>query len=84
MVTFIDENRDEYGVEPICSVLPIAPSTYRERARQRREPERRSERAKRDDLVRVEVQRVWSANRGLYGVRKVWKQLRREGHAVAR
>ena len=83
-MTFIDDNRDEYGVEPICSVLPIAPSTYHERARQRREPSRRSQRAQRDDVVREDILRVWNESRRLYGVRKVWRQLLREGNAVAR
>ena len=81
---FIDENRGEHGVEPICKALQVAPSTYHERERQRREPARRSERAKRDDELRVLVRKVWEDNRGVYGVRKVWKQLRRLGHAVPR
>ena len=79
MVSFIDDNRDEYGVEPICEVLPIAPSTYYDRVRKRREPELRSPRAKRDEELRSAIRRVWDQSHGLYGVRKVWRQLKREG-----
>lgn len=84
MVSFIDDHRAEYGVEPICAVLPIAPSTYYAHVRRRREPEMRPERAKRDETLAPEVQRVWEDNRGVYGVRKVWRQLRREKVSVAR
>ena len=84
MVDFIDEHREEYGVEPICSVLPIAPSTYHEVCAQRREPERRSERAKRDEELCAEIRRVYDENFSVYGARKVWRQLVREGHKVAR
>ena len=84
MVTFIDEHRAEYGVESICAVLPIAPSTYHKRARERRNPELRSMRARRDERLEREIRRVWEVNRGLYGSRKVWWQRRREGNDVAR
>jgi putative transposase len=85
MVAFIDEHRGEYGVEPICEVLPIAPSTYHEHARRRREPERRPHRAKRDDELRAEVRRVHHESLdGVYGADKVWRQLRRERRWVAR
>ena len=84
MVTFIDDHRADYGVEPMCKVLPIAPSTYYEHVRRRRDPELRSARAKRDEVLEAEVRRVWEANRGLYGGRKVWHQLRREDVSVAR
>lgn len=84
MVSFIDEHRAEYGVEPICAVLPIAPSTYYAHVRQRREPDRRSSRSKRDEVLASGVRRVWEANRGVYGGRKVWHQLRRENVSVAR
>jgi transposase InsO family protein len=85
MVAFIDEHRSEYGVEPICAVLPIAPSTYYEQARRRRQPDRRPYRIKRDDELRVEVRRVHQeSHEGTYGARKVWRQLRREGRWVAR
>jgi putative transposase len=83
MVGFLTEHRDQYGVEPICAVLPIAPSTYfRHRAHQV-DPTQRSARAQRDDELRVEIQRVWDANQQVYGPRKVWRQLRREGDSVA-
>jgi len=84
MTAFIDEHRAEYGVEPICRVLPIAPSTYHERVAQRRDPERLSDRVRRDQDLRPEVVRVFSENFGVYGVRKVWRQMNREGFAVAR
>jgi len=83
MVGFITEHRDQYGVEPICAVLPIAPSTYfRYRAHQV-DPTQRSARAQRDDELRVQIQRVWDANQQVYGPRKVWRQLRREQVRVA-
>jgi putative transposase len=84
MVRFIDGHREEYGVEPICRVLPIAPSCYYRRLAERRKPERRSDRAKRDEVVRGEIRRVWTENFGLYGVRKIWRQLQREDVTVAR
>jgi putative transposase len=84
MIGFIDDHRKEYGVEPICRLLPIAPSTYHEHAAQRRDPARRSERAKRDDVLQVEVERVHTCHFGVYGARKVWWQLLREGLPVAR
>jgi putative transposase len=84
MVRFIDEHRDEHGVEPICDVLPIAPSTYYEHRSQLKNPERRCARAKRDDELRPEVQRVWDENRRVYGADKVWRQLNREGVETAR
>jgi putative transposase len=84
MKMFIDEHRDEYGVEPICRVLPIAPSTYRVHAARAIDPQKRSDRAKRDAALRPEIQRVWDENFRVYGVRKVWRQLNREGIAVAR
>lgn len=84
MIAFIDDHRKQYGIEPICRVLPIAPSTYHEHAAQRRDPERMSARAKRDELLKAEVKRVFDSNFGVYGVRKVWWQLLREGVAVAR
>ncbi len=84
MVAFIDAHRDGYGVEPICSMLPIAPSTFYAHQARRRDPERLSARAKRDAALRAEIDRVWRENRRVYGVRKVWKQLNREGIPVAR
>ena len=84
MTSFIDEHRGDYGVEPICNVLPIAPSTYHDRVRQRRDPSRLSARAQRDLMLKPEVQRVFDANFGVYGVRKVWRQMQREGFDIAR
>ncbi|PHP16171.1 IS3 family transposase [Sphingobium sp. IP1] len=84
MTAFIDEHRAEYGVEPICRVLPIAPSTYHERVAQRRDLGRLSDRARRDQDLKPEVMRVFAENFGVYGVRKVWRQMNREGFAVAR
>ena len=84
MIGFIEDQRKAYGVEPICRVLPIAPSTYHEHAAQRRDPSRLSERAKQDEVLKIEVKRVFDSNFGVYGVRKVWWQLQREGLQVAR
>lgn len=84
MANFIDAHRDAYGVEPICAVLPIAPSVYYELKAREREPERRPARARNDEALGGHVDRVWREHREVYGVRKVWKQLQREGHGVAR
>ncbi len=84
MTEFIDRNRSQYGVESICRMLPIAPSTYYEYEARRRDPERMPARLKRDAELGVEVDRVWRENRQVYGARKVWKQLNREGILVAR
>jgi transposase InsO family protein len=84
MTAFIDAHRDEYGVEPICRVLPIAPSSYRARVAQRSNPELLSDRAREDQRLKPEVMRVFAENFGVYSVRKVWRQMNREGFAVAR
>ena len=84
MIAFIDDHRDEHGVEPICEVLPIAPATYYEHLAKRADPARLSDRARRDEELRPHIQRVFDANWQVYGVRKVWRQLRREGFDVAR
>ena len=84
MKAFIDDHRAVYGVEPICKVLPIAPSTYRAHAARLADPSRASARAKRDAALRPEIERVWNDNFEVYGHRKVWRQLQREGIAVAR
>jgi transposase InsO family protein len=84
MVDFIDEHRDVYGVEPICAVLPIAPSTYYEHRARRRDPEKCAARARRDEALRPEVRRVWNENLAVYGAKKVWRQLAREEFVVAR
>jgi putative transposase len=84
MIAFIDDHRGDYGVEPICKVLPIAPSTYHDHVAKRLDPSRLSARAKRDEAMKVEVHRVFEENFRVYGVRKVWHQLQREGFDVAR
>jgi len=84
MIAFIDEYREVYGVEPICRVLPIAPSTYHERVAQRQDPARLSVRARRDEELKPEIMRVFAENFGVYGVRKVWRQMKREGFDIAR
>ena len=84
MIAFIDDQRAIHGVEPICKVLPIAPSTYHAHEAKRRDPLRLSARARRDLALRIEVRRVFEANYRVYGVRKVWRQLQREGFDVAR
>ena len=84
MIAFIDDNRASYGVEPICRVLPIAPSTYHARVAQRQDPTRLSARAQRDLALKPEIARVFAENFAVYGVRKVWRQMMREGVSVAR
>ena len=84
MGDFINDHRDAYGVEPICAVLPIAPSRYYELRARQRCPDRRPARTRRDEALGGHIRRVWRENREVYGVRKIWKQLRREGQAVAR
>jgi helix-turn-helix protein len=84
MTAFIADHRDAFGVEPICRVLPIAPSTYHAHAMVKRSPELASDRARRDAALLPEIKRVWDDNLKVYGVRKVWHQLRREGFDVAR
>jgi len=84
MVTYIDNHKVRYGVEPICQVLPIASSTYYAHKARYRDPERRSDRAKRDAVLKVEIKRVWQEHFRVYGVRKVWRQLLREGFVIAR
>jgi len=84
MITFIDDHREAHGVESICKVLPIAPSTYHAHAASRRDPARLSARAKQDLALKPEIQRVFSEHFGVYGARKVWRQLQREGFDIAR
>jgi putative transposase len=84
MIAFLDDHREAYGVEPICRVLPIAPSTYHDHTAKRRDPARLSARAQRDAGLEIEVRRVFAENFHVYGMRKVWRQLRREGFDVAR
>jgi len=84
MIAFIDDHREAYGVEPICRVLPIAPSTYRAHAARRRDPGTAPARVRRDAVLRGKIRGVFDSNFQVYGVRKVWRQLRREGEDVAR
>jgi hypothetical protein len=84
MVSFIDENKSSSGVEPICALLPIAPSTYYEAKRRQKDPNRLPERSRRDEMLRCRIRRVWDENLQVYGARKVWRQLLREGTQVAR
>ena len=84
MIAFIDDHREAYGVEPICKVLPIAPSTYHAHIAQRIDASKRSARTRRDAALKTEVQRVFAENFGVYGARKIWRQLQREGFGVAR
>lgn len=80
----LDKLREQYGVGPLCSELHIAPSTYYHCQQQRHHPDKRSARAQRDDWLKKEIQRVYDENHKVYGVRKVWRQLLREGIRVAR
>ena len=73
MIAFIDDHREARGVEPICKVLPIAPSTYHEHAAKRVDPAKLSPRAKRDVSLKLEIGRVFAANFEVYGVRRVWR-----------
>jgi putative transposase len=84
MIAFVDDHREVYGVEPICRVLPIAPSTYHAHVAGRADPARRSPRAQQDTAVMEQIRRVHETNFGVYGVRKIWRQLGRDGVAVAR
>ena len=84
MVAFIDKYRHVYGVEPICSVLPIAPSTYYRYKDHEQHPDKRSHRVKRYESLEPEVRRVYEDNQSVYGARKIWKQLNRESIPVGR
>ena len=84
MINYIDSNKEKYGVESICKVLPIAPSTYYDNKDKQRNPDKRSSRAKRDEHLKDDIQRVWEDNFRVYGVRKIWRQLNREDIGVAR
>jgi len=84
MIAFIDAHRTTLGVEPICRLLRIAPSTYYAHVAQRCEPQKASARSRRDAALGVEIRRVFQANFEVYGARKIWRQLGREGIEVAR
>ena len=83
MIQFIEDHRDDHGVEPICRVLPIAPATFYDHLAKRVDPSRLSDRAVRDTELKPEVERVFEDNLSVYGVRKVWHQMRREGFEMA-
>lgn len=84
MKNYIDRHRDDYGVEPICRALQMAPSCYWRHAARQRNPQLRSQRAQRDEGLKADIQRVWHANWQVYGADKVWLQMNREGIVVAR
>jgi transposase InsO family protein len=84
VIGFMQAHKREFGVEPMCRVLQIAPSTWYEHARRKADPGRLPRRAKRDGELSVHIRRVFEENFGVYGVRKVWRQLRREDIDVAR
>lgn len=81
---FIDRHRKRFGVEPICKVLQVAPSAYRRPVARRRDPALRCARVRRDEVLADHVERIWQANLQVYGARKVWRQLQREGIKAAR
>jgi hypothetical protein len=84
MIAFIDDHRATYGVEPICTVLPIAPSTCHAHAAKRADPAKRAARTRRDDDLKEAIGRIFEGNFEVYGARKIWRQLRRDGQDVAR
>lgn len=84
MIAFIEACRADYGVEPICRVLPIAPSTFYQQAAIARDLATASPRARRDRELMEHIRRIWQDNRAVYGARKVWHSLQREGRQVAR
>lgn len=84
MIAFIEAYRADYGVAPICRVLPIAPSTFYHQGAVARDPAKASTRARRDRELMAHIRRIWQENRAVYGAREVWRNLRREGRQVAR
>ena len=84
MIAFIKDHRGAHGVEPICRVLQIAPSTFYERIAIERDPDRASDRAKRDAYLCKEMKDVWEKNRSVYGARKLWHAMKREKIDIAR
>jgi len=84
MIQFIDDNKHLYGVELICRVLPIAPSTYHRKKYLANNPEKRSLRSQHDDYYVSEIKRIWQDSKCRYGVRKVWQQMKADGLKVAR
>ena len=84
MTAFIEEHRGTYGVEPMCKILQVAPSTYYDRRAIAHDPDRASARAKSDAALSLKIDAAWDANRKLYGARKIWHVLRRQGEDAAR
>ncbi len=84
MISFIKEYREECGVEPICRVLQIAPSTFYAHLAVENDPDLASDQARRDAGLRPEMKRVWVDNRSVYGARKLWRAMKREGYDLAR
>jgi hypothetical protein len=84
VMSLVDSHRQELGIEPICRELALAPSSYHEHAVRLADPGKRSLRARRDDDIKEQIKRVHDDNSGLYGTRKVWRQMRREGIKVAK
>jgi transposase InsO family protein len=84
MIRFVEDHRADHGVEPICRVLPIAPATFFDHLAKRADPSLLSDRAVRDAELKPEIKRVFEDNLSVYGVRKVWHQMRREGVDIAR
>jgi transposase InsO family protein len=84
MIQFIQDHRAYFGVEPICRVLPIAPTTFYDNMAKQADPSRLSDRAKRDIKLKPEIERVFEENLRVYGARKIWHQMRREGFDIAR
>jgi putative transposase len=84
MIQFIEDHRVDHGIEPICRVLPIAPATFYDNLAKQEDPSRLSERAKRDAELKPEIKRVFDENLSVYGVRKIWHQMRRESFDIAR
>ncbi|MBW9267982.1 MAG: IS3 family transposase [Candidatus Thiodiazotropha sp. (ex. Lucinisca nassula)] len=84
MIAFIDAHKDQHGIEPMCKQLPMAVSTYYEHKDRESDPDKASNRSIRDRHLKPEIQRVWDENLQVYGVRKVWRQLKREGFDIAR
>ena len=84
MIAFIEEHREDLGVEPVCKVLPIAQSTFYAHVAIARNPDLASDRTKRDVGLSLEIKRVWEENNEVYGIRKVWHQLQREKFTIAR
>ncbi len=84
MVDFIQSNKALYGVEAICKILPITPSTYYWQLDLTENPEKRSKRDLHDQHYTDQIKRIWQESAGRYGIRKVWKQLKQEGYSVER